>query len=56
MVAYGEKDRETIRPEFDRSIVMDFEGAQITSNTGFLLLGEIDEREAQEEAAVDCGR
>jgi hypothetical protein len=44
MVAYGEKERETIGPEFDRSIVMDFQGAKITSDTGFLLLREIDER------------
>ena len=44
MVGYGEKERETIRPEFDRSIVIDFQGAKITSDTGFLLLREIDER------------
>ena len=40
----GEKERETIRPEFDPSIMIDFQGARITSDTGFLLLREVDER------------
>ncbi len=44
MVASGEDQRETIRPEFNRSIMIDFQGAKITSDTGFLLLREIDER------------
>ena len=44
MVGSGEKERDTIRPEFDRSIMIDFQGAKITSDTGFLLLREIDER------------
>jgi hypothetical protein len=44
MVGSGEKERETIRPEFDRSIMIDFQGAKITSDTGFLLPREIDER------------
>jgi hypothetical protein len=44
MVGYGEKERVKIRPEFDRSIMIDFQGAKITSDTGFLLLREIDER------------
>jgi hypothetical protein len=34
----------TIRPDFDRSITIDFQGAEITSDTGFLLLREMDER------------
>ena len=37
MSGSGERERETIRPQFDRSIVMDFQGAKITSDTGFLL-------------------
>jgi hypothetical protein len=37
----GEEQRETIRPEFDRSIMIDFQGAKITSDTGFLLLRAI---------------
>ena len=44
MSGNGENERETIRPEFDRSIMIDFQGAKITSDTGFLLLREIDER------------
>ncbi len=40
----GEEQDGTIRPEFDRSIMIDFQGAKITSDTGFLLLREIDER------------
>jgi hypothetical protein len=44
MVGCGEKEREIIRPEFDRSIMIDFQGAKITSDTGFLLLRAIDER------------
>ena len=40
----GEEERETIRPEFDRSIMIDFQGAKITSDTAFLLLREIDDR------------
>ncbi len=44
MAGSGEERRETIRPEFDRSIMIDFQGAKITSDTGFLLLREIDAR------------
>ena len=40
----GEEQREAIRPEFDRSIMIDFQGAKITFDTGFLLLRETDER------------
>jgi hypothetical protein len=40
----GEEQRETIRPEFNSAIMIDFQGAKITSDTGFLLLREIDER------------
>jgi hypothetical protein len=38
MVGNGEEERETIRPEFDRSMLIDFQGAKITSDTGFLLV------------------
>ncbi len=44
MSGSSEEERETIRPEFDRPIMIDFQGAKITSDTGFLLLREIDER------------
>ena len=44
MIGSGEEERETIRPEFSGSIMIDFQGAKITSDTGFLLLREIDDR------------
>ncbi|MBI5252633.1 MAG: hypothetical protein HY912_24315 [Desulfomonile tiedjei] len=44
MSGSGEKERETIRPQFNPAIMIDFQGAKITSDTGFLLLWEIDER------------
>ncbi len=44
MAGSGEERRETIRPEFDRSIMIEFQEAKIASDTGFLLLKEIDER------------
>ena len=44
MVENGEEERDTIRTDFDRSMMIDFQGAKITSDTGFLLLREIDER------------
>ncbi len=43
MHGIGEEQNETIRPQFERSITIDFQGAKITSDTGFLLLREIDE-------------
>jgi hypothetical protein len=43
MVASDGEEKETIRPQFDRSIMIDFQGARITSDTGLLLLREIDE-------------
>ena len=44
MLDNGESQKEAIRPYFNRSIMMDFQGAKITSDVGFLLLREIDER------------
>jgi hypothetical protein len=40
----GEDQKEEIRPELNRSIMMDLQGAQITSDVGFRLLRQIDER------------
>jgi hypothetical protein len=39
MRAAGDKKKGTIRPDFDKSI--DFQGAKITSDTGFLLMGDL---------------
>ncbi len=44
MLDSGESQKEVIRPDFNRTIRIDFQGAQITSDTGFLLLREIDGR------------
>jgi hypothetical protein len=44
MRAVGDKQRGTIRPDFDRSIRIDFQGAKMTTDTGFLLMREIDQR------------
>ena len=44
MRAVGDKQRGTIRPDFDRSISIDFQGAKITSDTGFLVMREMDQR------------
>lgn len=44
MRAVGDKQKETLRPGFDRSISIDFEGAKITTDTGFLVMREVDQR------------
>ena len=44
MQGSGEEQREAIRPGFNPSIMIDFQGATIASDKGFLLLREIDER------------
>ena len=44
MLANGESQKEVIRPDFNRAIMIDFYGAKITSDVGFLLVREIDER------------
>ena len=41
---HGEDQKEVIRPDFNRSILMDFLGAKLSADTGFLLLREIGER------------
>ncbi len=43
MLGNGERQKEAIRPYFNRSIFIDFAGAKITSYTGFLLMREVDE-------------
>jgi hypothetical protein len=44
MRAVGDKQTGTIRPDFDTSISIHFQGAKITSDTGFLVMREIDQR------------
>jgi len=40
----GEAEKGAIRPEFNRSVMIDFQGAKITSDAGVLMLREVDER------------
>jgi len=44
MHAVCDKHKETIRPDFDTFISIDFRGAKITSDNGFLLIREMDQR------------
>lgn len=44
MSARGESSKEYLRPGFDRSIMMDFQGAKLSSDTGFILMRELDQR------------
>jgi hypothetical protein len=44
MLDSGESRKEVIRPDFNRAIMIDFQGAKITSDVGFLLMREIDDR------------
>ena len=40
----GEAKKDAIRPGFNKSIFIDFAGAKITSDAGFLLMREVDQR------------
>jgi hypothetical protein len=44
MFTSGESQKGVFRPDFNRVIMIDFLGAQISSDTGFILIREIDER------------
>jgi hypothetical protein len=44
MLDNGESQKAVIRPDFNRAIIIDCQGATITSDVGFLLMREIDER------------
>src|SRR5208337_4517116 len=44
MLASGESRKGVIRPDFNRAIMIDFIGATITSDVGFLLRREIGDR------------
>ena len=44
MLNSGESQKKVIRPDFNRAILIDFQGAKITSDVGFLLLRKIDDR------------
>jgi len=44
MLGNGEGQKDSIRPDFNKSISIDFAGAKITSDAGFLLMREVDQR------------
>ena len=44
MYPSGESKKEVLRPDFNRSIMMDFQGAKLSSDTAFLLMREFDQR------------
>jgi hypothetical protein len=50
----GERQKGVACPEFNRSISIDFQGATITSDTGFLLFRQLDERYKVLENQVCC--
>jgi hypothetical protein len=54
MLDSGESQKEAIRPDFNRTIMIDFQGAQITSDVGFLLVREIDDRFQIIDPIKDC--
>jgi hypothetical protein len=53
MLDSGESPKEVIRPDFNRAIMIDFQGAKITSDVGFLLR-EIDDRFKIINPTQDC--
>jgi hypothetical protein len=54
MLGCGETQKEAIRPDFNRAIMIDFQGAQITSDVGFQLVREIDDRFKIIDPMKDC--
>jgi hypothetical protein len=54
MLDSGESRKEVIRPDFNRAIMIDFQGASISSDTGFILLREVDERFRIIDPMKDC--
>jgi hypothetical protein len=54
MLDSGESRKEVIRPDFNRVIMIDVQGAKITSDVGFLLMREIDDRFRIIDPMQDC--
>jgi hypothetical protein len=54
MLDSGESQEKAIRPDFNRAIMIDFQGATISSDTGFILLREVDERFKIIDPMKDC--
>ena len=54
MLVCGESQKEVIRPDFNRAIMIDFRGAQVTSDPDFILLREIDDRFRINDPMKEC--
>jgi hypothetical protein len=54
MLDSGESSKEVIRPDFNRSIMIDFQGAKITSDVVCLMVREIDVRFRIIDPMGDC--
>jgi len=54
MIVNGESREEVIRPDCNRAIMIDFQGAKITSDGGVLLMREIDDRFRIIDPMKDC--
>jgi hypothetical protein len=54
MLDSGESRKEVLRPDFNRAFMIDFQGAKITSDLGFFLLREIDDRFKMIAPMGDC--
>ncbi len=54
MFTHGKREEDTLRPDFNRSIKVNFLDAALSSNTIFPLLGEVDERFSAIEAIGDA--
>jgi len=44
MLGNGEAQKDAIRPDFNKSIFIDFAGAKITSDAGFILMRKVNQQ------------
>ena len=54
MLDSGESQKEVIRPDFNRAIMINFQAAKITSDVDFLLMREIDDHFRKFDPMKDC--
>jgi len=55
MLGNGEEEKEAIRPDFNKSIFIDFAGANLTSDAGFLIQEEVQTRRYAGRSGRDGG-
>jgi len=56
MLINGERQKEVIRPKFNRAIMIDFRDTRITSDVGFLLVREITGRSTRPRSGASPAR